>query len=293
MRWTVPAAALLLTGLLGLAGCAEEGLEPTAHVGGATETTGVIHGVVVDGAIVPVAGASVSLPDADQDTTTDGDGRFAFLDLEPGTYRVQVNHTDHLPVQVTAIVAAGVDDPPVLTVQLSRVGPDWWLEAHQVAGILEYGSSSSVGGQGLGGISCCSDYFWKHELLRGRPDWVQSEVVWGASLPTAENMRLTHSGGETCVQGVVFSACALDVYHQVDGPSPLVLATPGEDVVIAEEDPFVQASIFAGEVGEEGVAGVGLAVDQQFELFVHVFYGFAPVEGWAFVHDGAHPVPER
>src|SRR5688572_410097 len=85
-----------------LAGCAaNSGGEPgPASTAGdfsdldvdATETTGVLLGVVVDETIRPIAGASVVLqggPAGDKKATTDQEGRFAFDDLEPGTYFLQ------------------------------------------------------------------------------------------------------------------------------------------------------------------------------------------------------------
>ncbi len=36
---------------------------------------------------------------------------------------------------------------------------------------------------------------------------------------------------------------------------------------------------------------LGLAVNQQFTVYTHLFYNFAPDAGWLFIRDGPHPLP--
>ncbi len=282
-------AMLLLVALL-IAGCAEGTTQEPLKGLVATEHTGILAGVIVDQTINPVEGALIALPDIGRNTTSDQDGRFGMDGLEGGTYRVFVTHPGHLPVETHAIVTAGLDNPPLLTLQIRAVAPNWWIEAHQVAGALELGMASAVAGTGGPSLACCSDYFWQTELTRGTPDWAQSEVLWESTLPTADRMRLTHSGGETCVNGTVFGACALDVYDDHEGESPIILATPGDQIVM-EAEPVLIVSLFPGAGGVPDVAELGLAIEQPFEMFVHVFYGFVPDDDWAFIFDGSHKVP--
>src|SRR5687768_3515881 len=57
----------------------------------ATATTGVLRGVVVDEAIRPVSGATVTLSGTGTGTTTtNAEGLFGFASLAPGPYFVQV-----------------------------------------------------------------------------------------------------------------------------------------------------------------------------------------------------------
>jgi hypothetical protein len=51
---------------------------------------GAVSGVVVNEAIFPLPGAIVAVRDRDHETTTDADGRFAFLEMPPGLYTLTV-----------------------------------------------------------------------------------------------------------------------------------------------------------------------------------------------------------
>ena len=85
MRWL----ALLL--MATLAGCADESApaapDEPAFDGfdlEATDDTGIIRGVVVDQAIVPIAEATVTLQSGEQTESNEG-GAFGFAALEPGS----------------------------------------------------------------------------------------------------------------------------------------------------------------------------------------------------------------
>ncbi len=40
------------------------------------------------------------------------------------------------------------------------------------------------------------------------------------------------------------------------------------------------------------LTGPGLVLNQKIDVYTNVFYGFAPAEGWGFLRDGPHPVPQ-
>ncbi len=282
--------AMLLAATILMAGCADNATEEPFKGLVATEHTGILAGVVVDQTITPVEGALVTLLGAGQNITTDEKGRFGIDGLDAGTYRIQVTHPGHLPKETHGIVTAGEDAPPLLTIQIRAVSPNWWIEAFQIAGALESGGALAVAGDNVTSFACCTDYFWNTELTRGSPEWIQSEAIWESNVRTADRMRLTHSSGETCVNGTLASACALDVYHEKDGVSPLILATPADRVEITSEQQLI-VSLFSGQEGVPEVVEAGLAVEQPFEMFVHVFYGFAPEDDWSFIHDGSHVTP--
>lgn len=55
-----------------------------------------LSGTVVDASTrQPVSGASVKVPVAGKETQTDDQGTFNFEDLNPGTYNLQVDHSDY------------------------------------------------------------------------------------------------------------------------------------------------------------------------------------------------------
>lgn len=68
---------------------------------------GSISGVVVDEAIRPLAGATISINGITEPVSTDEDGLFIVTDLEPGLYIMMASLADYLPIQTTAEVVAG------------------------------------------------------------------------------------------------------------------------------------------------------------------------------------------
>ena len=91
-------AQLLVLALL-LAGCSEPTETPDEPFDAslddeleATAETGVIRGVVVDAAIVPVAGVTVTIDGLDQETTSNEAGAFGFDGLEPGKIEAPIRN---------------------------------------------------------------------------------------------------------------------------------------------------------------------------------------------------------
>lgn len=123
-------AALLVAGCSSGAGSGGETSGPTITVK-PTETTGVIKGVVVDEAIRPVEGATVSLPavgtDPARSVTTNEDGAFGFEGLKPGVYFLSVYKVLYDRVQKAVDVVAGVDpDPERIQIRrLAGLNPSW------------------------------------------------------------------------------------------------------------------------------------------------------------------------
>jgi hypothetical protein len=118
------ATATLLSGCTGGAG--EDDPAEAVDFGAleleATDTTGIIRGIIVDEAIRPLAGADVgtTLPDgASRNTTSAADGAFGFDGLPPGTYFLTVRKPGYLVQQANADVLAGVDEPPLVKVLLT------------------------------------------------------------------------------------------------------------------------------------------------------------------------------
>ena len=104
---------LLLLTTVTLAGCSDD---PAPEVEDPTfdefdapvaPDRGVIRGVVVDTAIVPLAGATVTLAGLERSTTTNENGAFQFDDLEPGSYFLEVRLLGYETVQSGTSVEAG------------------------------------------------------------------------------------------------------------------------------------------------------------------------------------------
>src|ERR1041385_301297 len=251
--WWVCAALLLVT----LAGCTGASDKPKAKPDAAfedldlkaTATTGVLRGVVVDSRIAPIAGVDVNLGGvAQRNGTTDKDGRFAFTDLEPGTYIVAAHHSLYVDAQTTAEVLAGVDSPPVVKLQLERrfsqapfhetYKHDGFIQCNQ-AGVY-YASAPCV--TDFTGIAagptganqcvdptylCCKPAGCMPFLRRIQTEqrgftvplgagWQTLiwEMVWKESSDTFDNLGITVSYNET-------ERCACHNFGSLGGPSPL------------------------------------------------------------------------
>ena len=139
MRWRV-AALVALVSAVALAGCG--GKDPGANkvrLGDGTRLSldlpaeqvpdpddirGAVSGVVVDDAIFPVPGATVSIRDREHVATADADGRFAFEDMPPGLYTLEVRKDGHTDGLGTVNVKSGQVAKSVLQVpRLPYVAP--------------------------------------------------------------------------------------------------------------------------------------------------------------------------
>ena len=87
----------------------------------ATDTTGVIRGVVIDDTITPIVGAKVAVTGQDLETESDDQGRFGFEDLEAGTYFLEISKPGFGKVQQSTDVQAGVAAPPVLKILMQKI----------------------------------------------------------------------------------------------------------------------------------------------------------------------------
>lgn len=316
MRGTLVAGLVVL--LSGLAGCTQEGLtelpsDAELDFGDvqATATTGVIRGVVIDSAIRPIAGALVNLTTTARNATTSDDGAFAFDGLEPGTYFLEVTRFGFDSIQTSAEVLAGVDEPPIIKVQLAGVPSQQpYVDTLSFSGFLSLGAAiglTSVGttinpglAESLGDAS-----IW-HGTFDQVPTWVQGELVWTHSQPaggmliwemvkgnsnnfrgyreTAESPALAY-WNTTVLQAEAENVTADGIdYRFFGGPHPML--APGEVTPPADQCPPVPG------LGYNPCRfGFGLTLQQRADAFVHNFYNFAPPEGWRFTNDGAPAVP--
>src|SRR5688500_16863572 len=123
----------------------------------ATESTGVIRGLVVDDRITPLEGADVELSGngVSAAATTDAAGRFGFDGLVPGVYFMRASLLNHDSVQATADVVAGVDDPPMQRILLTRLSTeDPFSFQNKFEGFIQCGYSV----QGVISYLCLNDY---------------------------------------------------------------------------------------------------------------------------------------
>lgn len=286
-------------------------------------TTGGIRGVVVDPAIAPIVGAKVLLAakGGNQTGLSDNLGRFTFSDLTPGTYFVAVNHPLYRGTQTSVEVLAGVADPAVTKIQLQpifsqkpytvQVKHKGFFQCSQ-AGIGLYSSSN-----------CVTDYCpvvqdpktcntlptsALNNVTSQEREW-HSDVGAGWQTQVFEMTWTPSSQGTSQNMGLVVSTYKPErdrrhSFANVEGPNPLRLqldvgkvhpTASGVDPTNISADGMSRMSYFASVRTPDGSTCVfdcfppGLAINQEFEVFLTQFYyGFAP-EGWSFVKGDALP----
>lgn len=275
----------------------------------ASETTGIIRGVVIDQAIKPVADVQVTVPvtgGAPLSAKTAANGAFAFEGLAPGTYFVRAQKEGFVAGQTSVSVEAGVDDPPMTKIQLTTdfAALPYFAE-YKFDGYIECSFSLLVAG-----LAACdtvpnlNDQFITEYALDRIPTWTQSEMVWESTQPVSDEMNFVYSyAGDDAF---------LTNYVDVHGPSPVVgyadqaLATQvglGKNITLmirVFNEPVEGTQPPDPVNGDECVdrpalggcmTGVGATVEQSFTVFTHVFYGYAPPSGWTFGAGGEVPAP--
>lgn len=291
----------------------------------ATATTGVLLGVVVDGAIRPIKDVAVVViqPGGDElNAKTDSEGRFAFDGLEPGSHLIRASHPSYAPVQSSADVVAGVQDPAIVRVLMERLfSQDPYSELIKFDGYLACSYSAGVTTtcvndytrivgerctpapappvcttQCAGG--CLRDYNLSQQGGNTReyvstvgPGWQQIvfEVTWEASADsTSEELSITIS--------YFTRPNTAHFFGNTNGPNPIRLQfdlnkTPegqqsaeGEPELIGPEGRSDVFTFF-----NNGGGTVPLTLNQGFRSFQTSFYYGLPPEGWSFVNGDEVP----
>lgn len=312
--------AALLSCAVVLAGCAQSAAPTTQTTGdglSATDTTGIMRGVVVDMAIRPLEGATISIqkPGGEaMESTSASDGSWGFDALDPGTYSVSVSRQYHVPALTVASVRAGEQDPPLVRVILEAD-----LEAVPYVAVAKFDGFLQCGLRGgTGGVAACriadsvapvlDDRSTYQVDVENGPLWVQGEMVWRASQPLSDQLGFYFTQFDADGNGRFMGIYPLNM-----GKSPLLLAIDSDGVghcFSCVETPFnmsawarLQVTAMAGEMdattppttvcsptGQPCLTGYGVVLNQQFEVFLHFFYRTVPPEGWRFTNDGEPPL---
>lgn len=309
------ACSLVLAVTLG--GCAGNSGDPqSASPFVATESTGIILGLVVDGAIRPIPGANVTLAaNPPRHSTTDANGSFGFAGLTPGSYQIRAKKPGFGEAQTVATVAAGDNQPPLVKFTLLfDPGLGSYVEAHVWDGYIECGSYAPVighfaictAGPTLNAMLCPSgvctgnvtqDHIFTFYMLTSLPEWVQAELVWQSTQQFGQGLQLfLSSSTPENAAGTGFD----ENLNVTRGASPLlgtlnrtVMAAAGigtekglfPRVYPAPYDPTVQC------IPGAGCDGVGIAVSQRFTAYFHFFFNYKPPSDWRFSATGLVPPP--
>jgi hypothetical protein len=292
-----------------LAGCSQKEAPATQTVA-PTATTGSVRGVVVDAAIRPLAGALVTLRVGDQASTanTSADGLFRFDNVPPGSQVLRAHRTGYLDVQLPVQVEAGVEPKEVkVTLDSDPVYRKPFLQPFKFNGIMECSAvvnapapagraavaACALPGQTVGVSPTQDSFIAVHTLDAGRPQFVQSELVWTPGGPLANTLLLylderNHTAGAPTV-GANGAQTGYTELASASGASPLVVHVEGPAVNRLGRGYDLQLRVFAWF---EDPVPVGAVVEQDFTLYSTAFYGFKPPVGWTFVKDQLPAVPD-
>ncbi|MGB0652960.1 MAG: carboxypeptidase-like regulatory domain-containing protein [Thermoplasmatota archaeon] len=271
----------------------------------ATDTTGVIRGVVVDDAIRPVAEATVKLSGGgiNLETITNEEGAFGFEGLDPGTYFLRGSKLGYFESQASVEVVAGVDLPPVtkLLLETDAEGTPFYV-LYDFRGFVECGTSAvalcgapyvavqiadlllNETGQGPTGIgNPTNDNFLQAHVIERAPALVQGELIWQSTQALGDHLTYYHSytgKDHIGIQGTI---------HSVTGTSPLLIQTDADLAATVDLGPTTDLTVRVFAAGGDLPAGV--VVQQEFQSLTHVFYGYTPPEDWRFTTTGDVPQP--
>ncbi len=299
---------VILTLLLSaaLAGCAEStpeaepddvtSLDEELQV---TDDTGIIRGVVVDSAIVPVAGVTITIQNQGLTAETNEAGEFGFEGLEPGTYFLEASRLGFLTVQQSTEVQAGVERPPIVRILMERdVSFNPYSATQVFQGFYQCGTSVLVvcGAPNiLLESQITSDVSTPYIFVDADPTYVQTEMVWQSTQPVSPALSFEMEALDGCDDS------SINYLAGARGESP-IRASVNETVLelgtIGGAECGIYHSVFAGDAlnAAHCVSGVpclpvGFSLEQEFEWFITTFHGYTPPEEWWFLNDGALPPP--
>ncbi|MEA3203683.1 MAG: hypothetical protein QOI63_1362, partial [Thermoplasmata archaeon] len=244
-------------------------------------------------------------------TNTTATGGFGFQGLEAGTYFIKASKAGYKDIQVSAEVLAGDSNPPITRISM-EVNPSTrpFVESYVFKGFIDCSVTTVVVGAAACAIpnifvpNATNDNTQVHYQPQRVPSWAQSEMIWKSTQQLGESLSLAYSwdcgdqnGGFLCD-------------HQVRGTSPLLLAANATAIAkigmgnstdaylrvfntyndATAPPPGTCTPALPDPVGTRCPRGVGATLEQEFTIYTHLFYGFAPPEGYRFSADG-DPVP--
>lgn len=306
VRPVVRAAPLLALVALLAAGCTQ-GKGPAAD--DAAIPAGAIEGVVVDGAIRPVAGAAVDL-DGAGNATTDALGAFRFEAVAPGAHVVRAAKAGFADTVTQVDVAADGSSPLLKLVLVADASTSAYAELQAIEGYAECGTYAATyryaacGTGNVASLIACStfgvclgnvtdDRYIVVQRFDRQPDFLVAEVAWQATQDLGRVLQV-YIGSATPED---LAAASTNDYNGTIGESPLYVTmdqTMLEDSKLGDGAYFLSQTFAAPSLDPcPGVnaCGVGLVVQQRFTYYLVSFFGYGPSPEWRFAVDGALPPP--
>lgn len=187
-------AVPLLTGCLGLGG--EDGADDRPELKNqatADESTGGIQGVVTDPAIQPIEGAEVTLQGLGQSTTTASDGSFAFSNLAPRDYTLEITADGFVSTTVDVSVSSGkvaTSD----TILAQKPTTQAFMQQQEFTGFVECSASTPVVAVAVCAIpnffvsNTTNDRFMFTWEVEPNLHQLTAEIDWDPSQPTGTHL---------------------------------------------------------------------------------------------------------
>ena len=309
MRRVALAPVVVLLALL-MAGCT--GGPPAGTPEGASvgQDEVVLAGVVVDTAIRPLAGATVTVVPGDLNATTGVDGAFRFTGLEAGDYQLTVRRAGYLDSVTTAHAGPASTSEEVQIVLEYKPTELRFANVYKFDGLYECGFWPTNGCANVNivtGIMLCeapdpvpcfnatSDQSIFLQWVDPGMQLLQSEIAWEPTLDVGKELEFSIGGAnqQELQQGVA------PAYNFTNGQSPLMLradwATLNESRIGHERALLVQIGSGASDTIPDCVVtapcGPTVQFQQPFTVFTTTFYGYLPPEGWLFATEGSVPPP--
>ena len=259
-------APILATWLL--AGCAGAGSDGSGPSDGLQQgDANVLRGVVVDDGLRTLAQTTVVVLGTSLRTTSGEDGTFSFGAMTAGTYIVIANRSGYLPAQAVATVVDG--QPAEVRLQLhADLSPAPYHRTEvTLDGFMEVwgGLAQFLVGQVLNGTAACTCAAWFTPDLPLRT--LVFEAYWEPKLPEPTGgqyyFRFEEVGGTMTHGGYCQSPCINAFDPVAEG------YTPGHELKVSLSGP-----------------DIGIAFEQDFDLFVTAFYNEPAPGGWTLKDDG-------
>jgi hypothetical protein len=299
--------ALVAVALL-LPGCSQGGT-----IGGTQEDdeggVGIVHGVVVDESIRPMAGVNVILGSLNM--TTAADGLFRFDEVEPGAYVIRASYPGYSDAVAQVSVLTGEAPEAIRLVMVYNAGLRPFYRNTVIEGFIECGtytapySFAACGAGNVASLILCTntdiclgnvtaDRYIVAQWLDLTPNFLVVETVWEQNQALADRLRVL-IGSATPEE---LRQPTSRVYNETQGVSPLYVTMTDEDLQDSGigRDAMFLSQTFAARSGtmpcvSGSCVGIGAAAQQEFTMYLTMFYGYQPPPDWRFVGTETVPPP--
>jgi hypothetical protein len=252
------------------------GDEPAATAG-----VGTVKGSVTDDNLLPLEGVRITLQSPSRETTTDASGKFDLGTMAAGTRRVTANLSGFDDVSRAFEVVAD-KEITIKLVMVQRPSGESFVKVDEHAGTVTYAVVSrtlvGLGGSSSGGTS---HTFFMPDLPSALTN-AHSEVVWEAT--TAADAGLSYS--------LYVTGASTKNLCRASGKAPVQTCTSNDNITKALQSGWICSpgngtdacrlswSVATAFFTNTGVVDVGLSLNQNFKVYVSMFYGQEMPDGY-------------